>query len=60
MNILKFKYWNNKQSARGSLLLEVSANDILEADKELKEKTGLDVIKCPWIGCEILKFPDSQ
>ena len=51
----KFKYWNNKNCHRGELLAEIEAKDILEADEKFKEKTGLVVVKCPWIGCEILE-----
>ena len=58
MKTFKFKYWNNKTKARESLLFEVVIDDgdILKADKLFKEKTGLDIIKCPWIGCEIVKI----
>jgi len=33
----KFVYWDNK---KGELMLEVEAENILTADKILKEKTG--------------------
>jgi hypothetical protein len=35
------------------ILAEIEAETILEVDKLFKEKTGIDVIKNPLIGCQI-------
>ncbi len=50
---MKFIYHNNKEG--GQVILEVIADDILAADQVLKNEKKLDPIKCPWIGCEIVK-----
>lgn len=47
---MKFKYIDNKKH---EVLLEVEAETIAEADEKLKDKTGLNAVKCPWIGCQI-------
>jgi hypothetical protein len=35
------------------VLLVVKAESITEADKVFKEKIGKDVVKMPWVGCQI-------
>lgn len=51
---MKYKYFN-KKVVPPELLFEVVANDILEADKLLEEKTKYNPLKNPWIGCQIEK-----
>ena len=46
----KYSYRSYKN---GELLYECFADDILEADKQLKTATGYDAVKCSWIGCSI-------
>jgi hypothetical protein len=46
-----FTYKNNKKN--GEVMFVCQAEDLLAADKIFLEKTGFDVIKCPWIGCII-------
>ena len=51
---MKFKYWNNKD-ANSIVICEIEANDIIEADKKFEERTKLNPVQNPWIGCEIVK-----
>lgn len=38
---------------KGEVIFSTKADNILEADKILKEQKGIDPIKCPHIGCRI-------
>lgn len=51
-----YTYFDHKKE---QLLLQVEAENILEADKVFKEKTGIDAVKAPYIGCSI-KFPAKR
>lgn len=48
-----FTYWNNKEKWHGQKLAEIKEKTILEADKELEKQTKFNVVKCPWISCEV-------
>ena len=45
-----FIYTDNKT---GKTLETILSLDILDADKQFKELTGLDPMRCPWIGVQI-------
>lgn len=48
---LKFIYHDNKQ--KGKVIFECYADSILDADKEFEKAMKIDVVKHPYIGCEI-------
>ncbi|MEK6883021.1 MAG: hypothetical protein AABY22_25580 [Nanoarchaeota archaeon] len=56
---MKFKYWNNKD-ANSIVICEIEANDIIEADKKFEERTKLNPVQNPWIGCEIVKLLNNE
>jgi hypothetical protein len=49
-----FVYHDNKNG--GKVLLEMIEDDILVADKAFEDIVKINLIKSPWIGCEIKKL----
>lgn len=47
----KYKYTNHKTGE----IIEIYSHDIIAADKIYKEKIGIKVEKCSYIGCEIIE-----
>jgi hypothetical protein len=52
MIIKKYKYTDNRTNPP-TLVLEIEAVDILDADARLKVEKGIDIIKTPYIGCSV-------
>ena len=48
----KFIYTDHQKN---KIVFETIAPDILIADKQINETLGIDVSKCGWIGCQIIK-----
>ena len=51
-----YKYWSNKTEWHGELLFECQADKLTEADKLFEVETGIDPVKAPWVGCQVLGF----
>lgn len=49
----KYQYVDNQNYPDVQILLEVEAENILEADEVYKKMFGVDVKKHPWVGCKI-------
>lgn len=48
----KFKYYNHKELTP-VLMAEIQTESILDADEAFKKQTGLEPVKCSWIGVTI-------
>lgn len=44
-----FTYWSNKTEWHCKKLAEITANNILDADKQFEQLTGLNPVKNTWI-----------
>jgi hypothetical protein len=50
--IYHYRYWDNNT---GKVTFDVDAEDLLAADEAFEKATGLNPLKHPWIGVEIVK-----
>lgn len=49
-----FTYWNNKKAAYGELLFQTVAEDIVTADEQFKQSSGItNLYGVPWISVTI-------
>lgn len=51
---MQFKYTDLKSKQKASASIIIEADNILVADNLYRDKTGFDVLKCPWIACEVV------
>lgn len=49
----RFTYKNNGGKSLDGFPYVIESDNILKSDTIFKEKSGFDVVKCPWIGCSI-------
>ena len=49
----KFIYTDHKVE---KIIFECEAEDILSADQMIKQSLSIDVVKSPWIGCQVVKL----
>jgi hypothetical protein len=53
-----FKYIDHSEYPKDRVVFECDAESILEADKKYKEATDKDVVKQPYIGCQIQELKE--